>query len=251
MMNMFFNVKNLVVGLLLLVSKTCSQNSFQTNKEDTNVALEVDGTILNEMYPSEKIVIATHTDFAKKHYPEKIAEFKKNPLEKNDVVFLGNSITEKAGDWAKRVNNPKVKNRGIAGDTTDGVIARLGEITYSQPKQVFILIGINDLFRDDMSSEMVFNNIIKIVNKINQASPNTKIYVHTILPTTTEKIREKIQQTNALLINSQSKQPYELVLLHDEFANEQDLMNMDLSDDGVHLNEKGYKIWEKIVINLI
>ena len=98
---------------------------------------------------------------------------------------------------------------------------------------------------------MVFNNIIKIVNKINQASPNTKIYVHTILPTTTEKIREKIQQTNALLINSQSKQPYELVLLHDEFANEQDLMNMDLSDDGVHLNEKGYKIWEKIVINLI
>jgi hypothetical protein len=223
---MFFNVKNLVVGLLLLVSKTCSQNSFQTNKEGANVALELNGAILDEMYPSKKIVIATHTDFAKKYYPEKISEFKKNPLEKNDIVFLGKSITEKGGDWAKRLNNPKIKNRDIAGNTSDGVLARLGEIIYCQPKQVFILIGINDLFRDDMTSEMVFNNIIKIVNKINQASPNTKIYVNTILPTSTEKIREKIQQTNSLLINAHSKQLYEIILFHNEFTNNQDLMNM-------------------------
>lgn len=106
---MFFNVKNLVVGLLLLVSKTCSQNSFQTNKEGANVALELNGAIPDEMYPSKKIVISTHTDFAKKHYLEKISEFKKNPLEKNDIVFLGKSITEKGGDWAKRLNNPKIK----------------------------------------------------------------------------------------------------------------------------------------------
>lgn len=248
---MFFNVKNLMVGLLLFVSKSCSQNSFQTNKVDTNVALEVEETIPSDRYPSEKIVIATHTDFAKKHYPEKIAEFKKNPLEKNDIVFLGNSITEKGGDWAKRFNNSKIKNRGIAGDTSEGVLARLGEITYCQPKQVFILIGINDLFRDDMTSEKVVKNILKIVKTINQASPKTKIYVHTILPTSTEKIKEKIQKTNALLIKAKSKKPFEIIFLHDDFANEQDLMNMDLSDDGVHLNENGYQVWEKKLINLI
>lgn len=98
---------------------------------------------------------------------------------------------------------------------------------------------------------MVFNNIIKILNKINQASPNTKIYVNTILPTSTEKIREKIQQTNALLINAQSKQLYEIILFHNEFTNNQDLMNMELSDDGVHLNEMVYNIWVKKIINLI
>lgn len=246
----FFSLKILSIGLVFLASKTCEQGTLQSNNEIIKTEFHKD-SLLNALYPSPDIVIANHTDFTKKHYPERIAEFKKNPLEKQDIVFLGNSITEKAGDWAKRFNNSKIKNRGIAGDTSDGVLARLDEIIYYEPKQVFILIGINDIFREDSTPEKVFENIIKIVNKINLASPRTKIYVHTILPTSTEKIREKIQKTNTLLINAQKKQPYQIILLHDEFANENDLMNMDLSVDGVHLNEKGYQVWKKKVINLI
>jgi len=250
-MNTIFRVRFLIIGLVFLISIACNQKNIHYKSDLIKTELNNEGKIPDAMYPSNKISIRTHTDFAKKHYPERISEFKKNPLTKNDVVFLGNSITEKGGDWAKRVNNTKVKNRGIAGDTSDGVLARLGEITYCKPKQVFLLIGINDLFRDDMTSEKVYNNIIKIVNKINQASPKTKIYVHTILPTSTEKIKEKIKNTNILLVNSKVKTNYEIIQLHDEFANEHDLMNMELSDDGVHLNEKGYNVWVKKIINLI
>lgn len=247
----FFDLKILSVVLFFLASKTCEQGTVPSNVTASKVEVTVENAVPDEMYPSDKLIIATHTDFAKKHYPEKILEFKKNPLSKNDVVFLGNSITEQAGDWAIKLKNPKVKNRGISGDTTDGVLARLGEITYCEPKQVFLLIGINDLFRDDMTPVKVCDNILKIVNQINQASPKTKIYVHTILPTSTEKIKEKIKATNAMLLKSHDKKRYELISLYQDFANEQDLMNMELSIDGVHLNEKGYNVWIKKIINLI
>lgn len=247
----FFDLKILSIALFFLATKTCGQNNIEPESIVAKVEFGASDSIPDAMYPSDKMVIATHTAFAKAHYPEKILEFKKNPLAKHDIVFLGNSITEQAGDWAKRFNNPKAKNRGISGDTTDGVLERLGEITYSQPSKVFLLIGINDLFRDDMTAEKVYNNILKIVNRINIASPKTKIFVHTILPTSTEKIKEKIFKTNNLLTSSATFHPYEVIPIHDDFATENDLMNMELSTDGVHLNENGYQVWVTKIINLI
>ena len=45
-----------------------------------------------------------------------------------DIVMLGNSITD-GGEWAEILDNVHVKNRGISGDTTDGVLQRLSSIT--------------------------------------------------------------------------------------------------------------------------
>jgi lysophospholipase L1-like esterase len=203
------------------------------------------------MYPTSGILIATHNEWTKNHYPIRISEFKKNPLEKGDIVFLGNSITEQAGNWGLKLNNTKAKNRGISGDTTEGVLARLRELIYYKPQQIFILIGINDLFIEDMTSEKVFNSILKIVHQINDGSPTTKIFIQSILPTNTATLKEKILSTNALLTNSEATEPYKLISLHSLFTSESGLMNMELSTDGVHLNENGYAAWAKKIINLI
>jgi lysophospholipase L1-like esterase len=208
-------------------------------------------TIPASIYPDSSLVIATHTEFTRTHYPIRIAEFKKNPLEKGDFVFLGNSITEQGGDWGAKVTSTKAKNRGISGDTTEGVLARLTELIYYKPQQVFILIGINDLFREDMTSEKVFNTILKIVHQIHDGSPRTKIFVQTILPTNTVKLKEKIQSTNSLLTNSEATEPYKLIYLHPHFATQDGLMNMELSTDGVHLNENGYAVWAHKIMHLI
>jgi|TARA_B110000908_G_C10244447_1_gene448007 lysophospholipase L1-like esterase len=203
------------------------------------------------IYPDSSLVIATHTEFTKNHYPIRIAEFKKNPLGKGDLVFLGNSITEQAGNWGAKVRSTKAKNRGISGDTTAGVLARLRELIYYKPQQIFILIGINDLFRDDMTSEKVFNNILKIVHQINDGSPTTEIFIQSILPTNTATLKEKILSTNSLLTNSEATEPYKLISLHDHFTTERGLMNMELSTDGVHLNKNGYAVWAHKIIHLI
>ncbi|MDP5158193.1 MAG: GDSL-type esterase/lipase family protein [Flaviramulus sp.] len=241
-MKYFF--KKAIVIVLLFSLSACGQTL-------TTIENDHAGILLDDIYPDSTLVIATHTEYTRAHYLERIKEFKENPLSTNDIVFVGNSLTELGGDWGKRMNNPKIKNRGIGGDTTEGVLARLGELIYFKPRQIFILIGINDLFRDDMTSEKVFNNILKIVNQIHDGSPKTKIYVQTILPTTTVKLKEKIQLTNTLLINSESTESYKLIPLHEHFATENDLMDMNFSADGVHLNENGYSIWVNKIISLI
>jgi lysophospholipase L1-like esterase len=234
-----------VVGLALLaINFNCKEAS---NEMETTIP----EPIPKNLYPDADLVIPTHTEFTSNHYPLRIAQFKENPLAVGDIVFLGNSITEQAGDWEFKVNNPKAKNRGVAGDTTDGVLARLGELIYYEPEQVFILIGINDLFRDDMSSEKVFENILQIVNDIHIGSPETEIFVQTILPTTTENLIEKIRRTNDMLNNSEASEPYQIISLHNLFTAESGLMNMELSADGVHLNENGYAVWVNKIINLI
>ncbi|MEO5776862.1 MAG: GDSL-type esterase/lipase family protein [Flavobacterium sp.] len=195
------------------------------------------------IYPLETILIPNHSEWTKTHYPEKIKEFKANPLNFGDIVFIGNSITEQGGEWSKRLNNPKIKNRGISGDMTEGVLARLGEIYYYKPSKLFIKIGINDLFTDNLSAEYVGNNILKIVENIHLKCPKTKIYVQTILPTTTEKIILKIRTTNTILKNNALKNNYTLIDLHSVFADENDMMKKELTVDGVHLSEAGYDVW--------
>ena len=241
-MKYFFEIA--IVLILFFSLNACRQT--ETRKSAIAAA-----TIPASSYPDSSLIIATHTEFTRTHYPERIAEFKKNPLETGDIVFLGNSITEQGGDWASKVNNTKARNRGISGDTTDGVLARLAELIYYKPQQVFILIGINDLFREDMTSEKVFNNILKIVDQIHHGSPRTEIFVQTILPTNTATLKEKILSTNSLLTNSEATEPYKLISLHTHFATQDGLMNMELSTDGVHLNENGYAVWAHKIMHLI
>ena len=222
-------MKKIILLVLLIVTLTSCKSKMTLTKES--------------IYPAETILIPNHSEWTKKHYPERIEEFKANPLTFGDIVFIGNSITEQGGNWDKRLNNPKIKNRGISGDMTEGILARLGEIYYYKPKKVFIKIGINDLFTDNLSAEYVGNNILKIVDNIRLNSPKTKIYVQTILPTTTEKIILKIKTTNTILKNASLKNTYTLIDLHSVFADENDMMKKELTVDGVHLNEAGYKVW--------
>ena len=50
------------------------------------------------------------------------------PMTKNAIIFLGDSITE-YGQWDEFIPDPKVRNRGIAGDTTPNLLKRLEAVT--------------------------------------------------------------------------------------------------------------------------
>lgn len=202
-----------------------------------------------EIYPSSDIVISTHTAWTSNHYPTRIDEFKQNRLKTGDIVFLGNSITEQGGDWRARLDNRKAKNRGIAGDTTEGVLARLGELFYFKPEKVFILIGINDLFHPSMTPELISENIIEIVNQIHLYSPSTEVFVQSVLPTTTASLIENIKSVNTTLENNAAQYAYQFINLHEDFVLEDGKMDMSFSYDGVHLNDNGYALWIENIKN--
>ena len=57
----------------------------------------------------------------------------------------------------------------------------MGEVLQHKPLKIFILIGINDI-ANNTDSEVILKNYETIVSKIQENSPNTKIYIQSILP---------------------------------------------------------------------
>ncbi|MBL6649681.1 MAG: GDSL family lipase [Flavobacteriaceae bacterium] len=206
---------------------------------------------INHLYPNKDLVIESQDEWGKKNYKKVIEEFKEKPLNFNDIVFLGNSITAEGENWSERLNIPNIKNRGIGGDTTDGVLARLDEIIYFKPKAVFLLIGINDLWnkpQTESSIKKIGNNVHKIANNIYEKSPESNIYVQTVIPVKKEIYKDQIISLNKIIKNNATKSKvYTVIDLYSLFVNDSGLIINELTYDGVHLNEKGYDRWVKFI----
>ncbi|MBS1488704.1 MAG: hypothetical protein JST43_14070 [Bacteroidetes bacterium] len=184
------------------------------------------------------------------HYTQRYQLFQKERMVKGNIIMLGNSITE-GGNWKKLLNDTSVLNRGISGDVTFGVLHRLPDVTERKPSKVFLLIGINDLSRNT-PDEVVIENIFNIVIQIHGRSPQTQVYVQSILPTNEifkNFLKEfKGKAESVITINSQlrkyaSKLRYTYIDLHSTFTDNEGRMNALYSTDGLHLNAKGYEHW--------
>jgi len=210
----------------------------------------------DKLYPSEDQVIQYHSKWTKDYYPKRIKVFKEDPLKRGDIVFLGNSITQQGGDWGAKFGRSDIKNRGIGGDVTDGVLARLGEICHAKPKAVFLMIGINDInnWNNEWgipSPEYVGNNIPKIADAIHKGSRRTKIYVQTVLPTDLEAVKDAIKTVNNIIKSNEYDHHYEVIDLYSSFVGENGLIRPELTNDGVHLTSEGYNLWVNILNNYI
>jgi lysophospholipase L1-like esterase len=240
-------VKKVISALFLIV---LSVNTFgQSSQLSTNK--------LAKLFPTKKIVSRYHNNWTQGYYPKRIQEFKQDPLNFREIVFIGNSITEGGRDWSEKFGIAHIRNRGIAGDVTDGVMKRLNEITYFKPKAVFILIGINDLFslhhQEDNpalkydkvvpSPQYIGKNILKIAKIIHRKSPVTKIYVRTLLPTRRAYLKEDLLLVNEMIRKNEAKGYYKVIDLYAQFADTKGELIAQLTKDGVHLNDEGYKKW--------
>ena len=104
----------------------------------------------------------------KAYYYHKKEHFESLPDTEHEIIFLGNSITDNA-EWAELFGNPNIRNRGIGGDDTDGVLERLEEVVSSRPDKIFIMIGTNDLAYLK-SKEHVVENYKRILDRISEES---------------------------------------------------------------------------------
>lgn len=189
------------------------------------------------------------SSYANGHYLQRLEFFKKMPNQKNEIVFLGNSITE-GGKWQELIPNKPVVNRGISGDVTYGVIARMDEILAAKPARIFILIGINDMKRGT-PQDVILNNYRKIIRMIKSQSPATKIYVESILPINKAMLPAsyaKLSNPAILEMNNQLKricvvEKLNYVDLHEVFAGADGELKKELSLDGLHLRSAAYILW--------
>lgn len=182
------------------------------------------------------------------YYIERNNLFDGVKLNENETVFIGDSITQR-GLWDELFPETKVINRGINSDTTEGVLNRLDDIIESKPKKVFLMIGINDLYANKSTDEIV-SNYKQILDKIKSGSPETKVYVQSVLPLNYEmyfakdKIKnETIKELNGKLKDLSSEFNYTFVNLYPSFEKNGQLEKK-LSYDGIHLSGQGYNVWK-------
>jgi lysophospholipase L1-like esterase len=156
------------------------------------------------------------------------------------------------GNWQKLLNDFNVVNRGIGGDNTYGVLHRLPEIIGMQPAKVFLLIGINDIGKD-IPGTVIAHNIATIVKQLKEGSPDTKIYVESIMPVNPDVPnfpQHYDKQGYILTANKLSKaamQPLQVpfINIHDLFPDAQGRLNAKYTADGLHLTQTGggYEKW--------
>ncbi len=220
---------------------------------------------LKFLYPDSDIIIKHQLDWQKTFYFDRINEFKNGSIGFNKIVFLGNSITYGMRNYETAFDVNNIVNRGISGDYTEGVLGRLNEVIYYKPIAVFLLIGLNDFFDDntlrpERTPENIGKNIFRIANTIKKGSPDSKIYIQTIMPINNKQYLEDKPYVEFLWskykpsINKQIIQlnnfikqieDFEIIDVYPSFVNSSGSMKRNLSRDGVHLNENGYKIWIK------
>jgi lysophospholipase L1-like esterase len=191
--------------------------------------------------------------FRPNNYALKVELFKSYPDSPKDIIFLGNSIT--AGtDWMELLVRTDVRNRGISGDITFGVLERLSEVTEGKPAKVFILIGINDISRN-VPDSFIICNYQKIIQRIKKESPKTKIYFHTLMPVNNEFTQFKnhynkdrhILYVNEELKKLAAKEKITLIDLYPHFLDVDKKLDKKYTIDGLHLTAEGYKVWAEIL----
>lgn len=187
-------------------------------------------------------------------YYRRATLFEVLPTSKSDIIFLGNSITN-GGEWAELLRNPHAKNRGISGDTTQGVLDRLSTITKGKPSKIFLLIGTNDLSRGKSMDE-VAKNVAKIVERVKRESPKTKLYVQSVFPVNpkfNKFLGHMNRQKDIAVLNAKIKaiaarhgvtyiDVYKSLVIPST-----DVMNPEYTNDGLHLLGKGYLKWVDVL----
>ena len=191
------------------------------------------------------------------YYYQRKSLFAELPVTSNDIVFLGNSLTN-GGRWHEMFNNPNVKNRGIVGDIIQGVYDRVDLVLNGQPKKIFLLIGANDISHH-VGADSIAKALDKLIARIKKDCPNTELYMQSMLPINNDYKRYKnlfgeentFFHGNVLYEQVARKHNVPWINLFPWFADRECKMRRELTSDGLHLNEKGYKIWRDEVANLV
>lgn len=172
------------------------------------------------------------------------------------VVFAGsslmemfpiNKLLEEHGD------DTIVYNRGIGGYVTNELLQVTDVcITDLKPKKVFLNIGTNDLSNPQIPISQMIENYDRILCKIEEALPQTVIYLMAYYPVNYEaaaeemkeclKIRtnEKIERANEEVKKLAQKHGQHYIDVNKNLKDEQGRLKAEYTIEGMHIKEEGY-----------
>lgn len=156
------------------------------------------------------------------------------------LAFFGDSLTA-SGTWDSWFPDYTTHNFGVAGDTTDELLARLPDLVEAQPDAVALLVGTNDLGVRRSVEHLVRNAELLLVN-LRRDLPGTRTLVQSIMPRGRE-FAEQIQDANRHLRQFSPTVHAQYLDLWPALALDDGELNPAFSEDRLHLNATGYEAW--------
>ncbi|MFB0497363.1 lysophospholipase L1-like esterase [Mucilaginibacter sp. OAE612] len=175
---------------------------------------------------------------------ERWADFLKSKAGTGEIIFLGTSITEDF-NVKYEFSNPLVKNMGFAGSISENGIQAINKLIYRKPKKLFIEFGVND-FKYGISMDTVKAHLVSMLDLIKDKSPNTGVYVQSVLPTNIDSLNNKIVRYNKEAKNICLMRAVTFIDLYSEFLRGNKI-DPDLTIDGTHLSDAGYFNWRRLI----
>ncbi|AUT03588.1 G-D-S-L family lipolytic protein [Nostoc sp. CENA543] len=208
------------------------------------------GGVLYIYQKIDELIHNRHKYNASAYYHHKTSQFEILSHSNDNIIFLGDSLTDE-GEWLELFNNPQIINRGIGGDTIEGVLNRIDKVLDSKPAKIFLMIGINDLAFQHKSLTEVLNLYKVLLTKIQVVSPQTKVIIQSLLPVNNDK---SFLYDNALIMkfNSQLKElakefSHEYIDIFSCLSDNKNQLDQKYTLDGIHLNGQGYLKWKETI----
>lgn len=187
-------------------------------------------------------------------YYQRASLFDMLPVDSNSIVMLGNSLTHGC-EWHELFGMPNVLNRGINGDIVQGIRERIQPIVKGHPKKIFLLTGVNDVSHH-LTADSIVTALGSLISYIREQTPETKLYVESLLPINNSFKRYKnifgkeqvIRDINAKLEGVVKSKGATWINVYPAFCDEESNLRSDLTNDGLHLLGPGYMIWRDLLL---
>ena len=177
------------------------------------------------------------------------------------IVFVGDSLTEcfKINEFFPNIG---VYNRGIASDTTTGVLERLHDnVIVLKPRKVLVQIGTNDL-RARTKIPVIVNNIQKILSELKTKLPKARIYFLSLYPVNPKAVifspflvfprkNKQIKKINALMKAYCEDNHFPFINIYDHLTDQKGNLKKEYTVEGLHISYNGYLVIAKLLEPLL
>jgi lysophospholipase L1-like esterase len=174
------------------------------------------------------------------------------PPPQHAILFVGSSSFTKWTDVQSYFPNYTIINRGFGGSSLPDVIYYANDIIFPyQPKEIVIYCGENDFAASDtVSAQTVVNRFKTLLEMIRAKMKIVPVVYISIKPSPSRrKYWPKMTEANKQIKAYLAMQPHTTFV--DVFSLMMDQNNQPkpeiFLDDSLHMNAKGYAIWQKAI----
>lgn len=165
-----------------------------------------------------------------------------------DLVMYGDSITE-WGPWHDGIQGVTLANRGLSGDTTDGMKYRIESTTACQPKLICMMAGINDLSQG-YSVDEIMENYSQMLNYWHERDIEVWVQSTLFVGQRLNELNPLVAQLNQELIKLCNNTGADYIDLNAVIC-PQGFLPLTCSADDLHLNSYAYGKWLSLLTPML